>query len=62
MIWRWPGKFKAGHVVKDSRVQQEDLDPFGLLFEDLFDQVVQHIPVIAGEGMDEPGSVFPSLH
>ena len=53
---------RAAQAIQDGRAQQESLDAFGLLFQDFFDQVVQHEMVAAGEGFDEAGGVLMSLH
>jgi len=39
-------------------LQQKGLDRFGLLLENFFDQVIQDVPITAGESVDESGDVF----
>jgi hypothetical protein len=43
-------------------LQQKGLDAAGLLLQDLFDQVVEHEMMAAGEGLDKAGGVLASLH
>ena len=51
----------AGQAVEDRRMQQESLDAFGQLVQDLFNQVVKHKAVAAGKRFDEAGGVFMTL-
>ena len=53
---------RPAQAIKDRCAQQESLDAFGLLVQDLFHQIVQHEMVAAGEGLDEAGDVLMSLH
>ena len=50
----------AGQPVEDGRLQQESLDAFGLLFQDFFNQIVQHKVVAAGKRLDKAGCVAAS--
>ena len=52
----------AAHAVEDGRAQQESLNAFGLLLQDLFEQIIQDEVVAASEGIDETGGIFISLH
>jgi hypothetical protein len=51
---------RAREPVEDSGVQQEPADRVGLVLQDLLDQVVHDVPVVAGEPGDEPRGVLTS--
>ena len=48
---------RAGEPVQDGRAEQEVADVLGLAVEDLLDEVVHDVPVVAGEPRDEAGRV-----
>ena len=52
---------RAAEAIEDGRPQQEGLHGLGLPLEDLFDQIVEHEAVAAGERRDEAGSVCTAL-
>ena len=52
----------TAHTVEDRCTQQKCLDAFGLLLQNLFNQIVQHEMVAAGERFDEAGGILMSLH
>ena len=52
----------AAHALEDRCAQQESLHAFGLLFQDFFNQIVQHEMVAAGERFDKAGGIFMPLH
>jgi hypothetical protein len=47
-------------AVENSGLEQEVADRAGLPLQDLFDQIVHDISVVAGEGPDELGSILPA--
>ena len=51
----------AAHAVKDRGLQQEAPDVPGLTLQDLFDQVVDDVAIIARERADEAADVITSL-
>ena len=53
---------RAAQPIENGRLQQEAPDLFGLMLEDLFDQVVHNVPVVSGKSPDEPGDVLAPLH
>ena len=48
--------------MKHGGLQQESVDVLGLTLQDLFDQVVDDVAVVARESADEPRNVIPPLH
>ena len=48
--------------VENGGVQQEAAHAFRLALKNLFEQVIQHEPVAAGESLDEAGGVGSSPH
>ena len=52
----------AAQTVQDRGLQQEVMDTFRLTLQDLLGQVVDDVPVIACEALDEAGHVVPALH
>ena len=53
---------RSAHAVEDGSAQQESLDAFGLLLQDLFKQIVHHETMAAGERLDKTGGVLMPLH
>ena len=53
---------RAAQPVQDGGLQQEGPDTVGLTLQDLLDQVVDDVAVIAGEAGDEAGDVVSTLH
>ena len=52
----------AGETVEDGGLQQETAEVLGLTLQDLFDQVVDDVAVVARESADEPGNVIAAPH
>ena len=52
----------AVQPAQNGRLQQEVPKVFGLTLQDLFDEVVDDVPVIPGEPRDEAGDVVSALH
>ena len=53
---------RAAQPVEDRGLQQEVADLLGLALQDLLDQVVDDVAVVAGEAGDEAGDVVAALH
>ena len=53
---------RAGQPVQDGGLQQEVADMLGLALQDLLGEVVDDVPVIPGEAVDEAGDVVSPLH
>ena len=53
---------RAAEPVEDRGLQQEAADLIGLALQDLFDQVVDDVAIVAGEAGDEAGDVVSPLH
>ena len=53
---------RAGHAVEDGGLEEEVADGFGLTLQDLFDEIVHDVPVVARERPDETGNVLVALH
>ena len=53
---------RSAKPVENGGLQQEAADMFRLVLKNLFDQIVQHKTVAAGESLYETGDVFPALH
>ena len=53
---------RSAHARQDRRLEQEASDALGLTPQNLLDQVVDDVPVIAGEARDEARDIVPSLH
>ena len=53
---------RAAQPIQDRGLQQEVPDVVGLTLQDLLDQVVDDVPVVAGEARDEAGDVVAALH
>ena len=53
---------RAAQPVQQAGAQQEGADLFGLPLQHLLDQVVDDVPVVAGEAGDEGADVLSSLH
>ena len=52
----------AMQPVEDGGLEEEVADWGGLTLQDLFDQIVHDIAVVAGKGLDEPGHIRATLH
>ena len=53
---------RATQPVENGGLEQEAAHPFGLTLEDLGDEIVHDVPVVAGESLDEPGNVRAPPH
>ena len=53
---------RAAQSVEDGRLQQEGTDVVGLPLEYLLDQIVDDVPVVSGEGSNEPGRILAPPH
>ena len=51
---------RAGQAIEHRGLEQECPDLFGLASEDLLDEIVDDVAVIARERPDEPGDIVPS--
>ena len=49
-------------ALEDGCLEQEGAHMLGLALQNLFNQVIHDIAVIAGEGLDEPGNIVLTLH
>ncbi len=53
---------RTGQLIQNGRFLQKRLHMRRLLMQHLFQQVIQHEAVAAGEGLDEIGHIFLAAH
>ncbi len=49
-------------LIEHRGLEQEVPDTIGLTLQNLFDQIVHDLAVVAGEGPDEAGNILVALH
>ena len=53
---------RTTQTVKNRSLQEKVTQRFGLTLQDLFDQVIHNVAVVAGEGADEARHILMILH